>query len=171
MNIRGNGGTISNCHKQLHISSLTNNCLAQDAIHKTGENKKDFINLTLEGTFRRIFRMGRVCCVNGCTKSKKRHPNLLFYKIPTVIEHQGPKTKELSTLRRDEWLKALIIFNIGKNVERLRVCSSHFVSGKFHDLYRYIQYRKLLGKKAFLYCQDDPDWVPSISLNGPDPGT
>ena len=48
--------------------------------------------------------MGRFCCVFGCSSRSDRDNYISFYKIPTVIKHQGVLTEEISQTRHDRWI-------------------------------------------------------------------
>lgn len=48
------------------------------------------------------------------------------------------------------WLAKLNQDLRGKNLDNIRFCSAHFLSGKRSDLYQ----------------KDDPDWVPSVGMTG-----
>ncbi|CAL8378098.1 unnamed protein product [Gadus morhua 'NCC'] len=55
---------------------------------------------------------------------------------------------KLSEERRRLWLAKLNQDLRGKNLDNVRICSAHFLSGKRSDLYQ----------------KDDPDWVPSVGM-------
>ncbi|XP_030196333.1 uncharacterized protein LOC115531298 isoform X4 [Gadus morhua] len=57
---------------------------------------------------------------------------------------------KLSEERRRLWLAKLNQDLRGKNLDNVRICSAHFLSGKRSDLYQ----------------KDDPDWVPSVGMTG-----
>jgi len=81
----------------------------------------------LEGTRE---KMVLTCCVVGCSNRGGRDRGVSFYHIPAVLEHQGEKTFELSSKRRQEWL-ARINRKDWVPSKNVRVCSDHFVSGMF----------------------------------------
>ena len=53
-----------------------------------------------------LVKMVNTCAVFGCTNRSNRE-NKSFFLIPTVIMHQGEKTKLLSAKRRDKWMENL----------------------------------------------------------------
>jgi len=93
-------------------------------------------------------KMVNYCRVCGCHNRQDREKHLEFYRLPKIIENQGEKTLKLSEERRRLWLAQLHQNLDGKNLDNIRICSAHFVS----------------GKKADLYKRDDPDWVPSLNM-------
>ncbi|KAI7801427.1 putative lateral signaling target protein 2-like protein [Triplophysa rosa] len=94
--------------------------------------------------------MVKYCHVLGCTNRSDREKHLEYYRLPKVITNQGEVCKKLSEERRRLWIAKLYQDFQGKNLHNIRVCSSHFVSGKRSDLYK----------------KDDPDWVPCLNMRG-----
>ncbi|XP_052760825.1 uncharacterized protein LOC128203467 [Mya arenaria] len=90
------------------------------------------------------------CSVIGCSNRKDREKDLQYYRIPAVIKNQGDECERLSTNRRRQWLAQLGQSFENKNIDNVRICSAHFVK----------------GKRADLYDQLNPDWVPTINLRG-----
>ena len=70
------------------------------------------------------------CCVFKCTKRRGRDEGVSFFSIPAVIESQGTKTKELSLKRRQAWISSINRKDWVPS-KSSRVCSEHFLSGKF----------------------------------------
>ncbi|KAL3864428.1 hypothetical protein ACJMK2_006112 [Sinanodonta woodiana] len=92
-----------------------------------------------------------VCYVVGCTNRRFNDSNRgrkSFYRIPSVMKNHGPQTLELSARRRDTWFARLRRDFKSLNVDNVRVCSDHFVS----------------GRPATLYDTSDVDWAPSLKL-------
>ncbi|XP_041843948.1 uncharacterized protein LOC121641751 [Melanotaenia boesemani] len=94
--------------------------------------------------------MVNYCRVFGCTNRSDRQKHLEFYRLPKVIKNQGEECQKLSEERRRLWLAKLNQDLRGKNLDNIRICSAHFVSGRRSDLYQ----------------KDDPDWVPSVGMMG-----
>ncbi|XP_067226618.1 uncharacterized protein [Chanodichthys erythropterus] len=94
--------------------------------------------------------MVNYCRVLGCTNRSDREKHLEYYRLPKILTNQGEECKKLSEERRRLWLAKLNQDFQGKNLDNIRVCSNHFLSGKRSDLYK----------------KDDPDWVPSVNMRG-----
>ena len=93
--------------------------------------------------------MVNFCAVVGCGKRGDRDKGTIFFRLPTVIKHQGEQTRLLSERRRREWLAAIRRQDIKPgNYPYTRVCSEHFVS----------------GQPSKLYESTHPDWAPSRNL-------
>ena len=78
--------------------------------------------------------MVNTCVVVGCTnRSSHVEKNLKFFEIPKLIKHQGVQTEELSTERRRLWLSRInrANFNPDPAKRHFKVCSEHFISGKY----------------------------------------
>lgn len=70
------------------------------------------------------------CSVLLCSNLRKRD-NVQLFRIPTVRTLlRNAELIDLSIRRRDAWLQALGRDNT-KNTKYLRVCSKHFISGKY----------------------------------------
>ena len=89
----------------------------------------------------------------NCANRSDRDKGIRFYRLPSVITHQGVQTKERSQERQLAWLAKIrredLLPGQYKNV---RVCSTHFLS----------------GAPSTLYDVTNPDWAPSLNL-GYDP--
>ena len=48
--------------------------------------------------------MVNFCAVVGCGNRSDRDEGTRFFRLPSVITHQGEKTHDLSKNRRDLWL-------------------------------------------------------------------
>ncbi|KAK6181846.1 hypothetical protein SNE40_009626 [Patella caerulea] len=92
--------------------------------------------------------MVNYCRVAGCHNRSDRETQLHYYRLPKVIKNQGKECEALSGERRRLWLASLQQNFIGKNLENIRVCSAHFIT----------------GKRSGLYEKDCPGWVPSINM-------
>ena len=130
--------------------------------------------------------MPTLCAVVGCgTNSIRNKGELSLFRIPKIISHQGEQTKRLSTERRSAWLK-----NIYRKPEDLtdkktlntRVCSKHFVSGKFEvrndsalsilEIAIYVAISRVIvkthvifvGKASDLYDVHNIDWAPTLNM-------
>lgn len=84
--------------------------------------------------------MVNTCVVWGCTnRSKPGDSSLKFFDIPKVIEHQGIQTKELTSERRRIWLARInrADFSPDPSKRHFKVCSDHFIQGKYVCLRNY----------------------------------
>ena len=72
--------------------------------------------------------MPYVCCVVGCSSRRVEDSGLTFHQIPSIIEGQGAKTKEITARRRAGWLAKIDRKN-WRPSEHTRICSGHFISG------------------------------------------
>ncbi|KAK6173756.1 hypothetical protein SNE40_017158 [Patella caerulea] len=92
--------------------------------------------------------MPTTCAVIKCN-SRSGRDNKSFFRIPSVLKHQGEETQSKSEKRQRLWLAAIKRTDISlKTCGQLRVCSDHFISGKPSELYR----------------ETNPDWVPTQNL-------
>lgn len=75
------------------------------------------------------------CCVVGCCSISGRD-KVRFFQVPSVINNQCDRTRELSMQRRMLWLKRINRKNLkDKNVTRdTKVCDRHFISGIYSGL-------------------------------------
>ena len=88
-----------------------------------------------------------LCAVVGCSNRTEREKGKRFFRLPAIVTHQGDKTHELSN-KRGEWLARIKRDDLRPEMEYVRVCSDHFVSGmpaKLDDL-------------------NNPDWAPLLKL-------
>ena len=70
------------------------------------------------------------CSIYGCSNRKEREKDLHFYRLPSIISHQGEETKKLTSDRRREWMAKIGQDFNNVNLDNVKVCSEHFVSGK-----------------------------------------
>lgn len=90
-----------------------------------------------------------LCAVIGCSNRSDTGKGKRFFRLPTVVTHQGSQTEELSQKRQDLWLSRLKREDLRIDQYcHMRVCSDHFV----------------LGSPCTLYDVNNPDWAPSIKL-------
>ena len=98
--------------------------------------------------YRRI-AMVNFCAVFGCGNRGDRNKDKHFFRLPSVVTHQGEQTLNLTTRRRAEWLRRICRNDLRPaNYPYTRVCSDHFVS----------------GSPSSLYDTGNPDWAPSLKL-------
>ena len=73
-----------------------------------------------------------LCVVFGCGSRSDRDKGIRFYRIPSVATNKGEFEEELTTERREKWIKAISRGDTeSKDVlNSERVCGKHFVSGK-----------------------------------------
>lgn len=76
--------------------------------------------------------MVNYCRVLGCNNRPDRDRHLQFYRLPKVIRNQGEQCRRLSEERRRLWIAKLNQDLKGKNLDNIRICSAHFVSGKWN---------------------------------------
>ena len=92
--------------------------------------------------------MVNFCAVIGCGKRGDRE-GTSFYRLPSIISHQGEQKRELSERRRRKWLAAIWRQDIKpENYPYTCVCSDHLIG----------------GKPSTLYVTTHPDWIPSRHL-------
>ena len=90
-----------------------------------------------------------ICAIVGCGNRSVRDRGTSFYRLPSIINHQGAKTESLSRKRRDAWLAKIRREDIvPEQYYNIRVCSDHFIK----------------GSPSNLYDETNPDWVPSLKL-------
>ena len=91
-----------------------------------------------------------LCVVIGCSKRSGCDKDVSFYRIPKVVAHRGKQEYELTKKRRAGFLAAIPRGGLqGTRVlEKDRICSRHFVS----------------GKPAYVYDETNPDWLPTLHL-------
>ena len=93
-----------------------------------------------------------ICVVIGCSNRSDRFPDcelVSFHRIPAVSDHQGEKDYELRKERRDGYLRAISREDLDiRSLDKYRICSAHFVT----------------GKPASLYEKTRPNWLPTLNL-------
>ena len=90
-----------------------------------------------------------ICAVLKCGNRSGRDKDERFFRLPSVITHQGEKALELSRRRQLEWLARIKRKNLRpEQYLNTRVCSDHFVS----------------GSPSALFDENNPDWAPSLNL-------
>ena len=98
-------------------------------------------------------------CNVGCTKRSGRD-KVSFYRIPTIVQHQGEKTAALSSKRRHDW-----IMKINRKewspTKNARVCSDRFVSGRMWSLLYQWRIQKF-GKRGSMSAQSARDFEKSL---------
>lgn len=78
------------------------------------------------------------CLVVGCG-SRSNRDNVKFFSVPAVLGHRFVTDKnELSQRRRAAWISAIKRDYLTETkLKNQRVCSKHFITGKFHYDYDY----------------------------------
>ena len=76
----------------------------RDACHLRGFGQNKGVKVVLRPKKWIYIVMGKVCCMLSCSSNSKRNKNLSFYKVPTVITHQGNQTQNISKARCQQWL-------------------------------------------------------------------
>ena len=73
-----------------------------------------------------------LCVVFGCGSRSDRDKGIGFYRIPSVVTNKGEFEEELTTERREKWIKAISRDDTESKgvLNSERVCGKHFVSGK-----------------------------------------
>jgi hypothetical protein len=69
------------------------------------------------------------CAVIHCTNRKDREKDLQYYRLPAVVTNQGEEWEKLCSDRRRLWLAKLNQDFTNKNLDNIRICSAHFISG------------------------------------------
>lgn len=88
--------------------------------------------------------MPTVCAVYGCT-NKTTNKSVSFYRFPKKKKSAATDLQKLQEDQRNMWLKSLHRVDLkNKQVDAMRICSSHFKSGK--DLYN------LIVKCVLVFC-------------------
>ena len=96
-----------------------------------------------------MYSYGELFAVFGCGNRGDRNKDKHFFRLPSVVTHQGEQTLNLTTRRRAEWLRRILRNDLRPaNYPYTRVCSDHFVS----------------GSPSSLYDTGNPDWAPSLKL-------
>ena len=90
-----------------------------------------------------------ICAVLKCGNRSGRDKDKRFFRLPSVVTHQGEKALELSGRRQLQWLARIKRKNLRpEQYPNTRVCSDHFVS----------------GSPSALFDENNPDWAPSLNL-------
>ena len=90
--------------------------------------------------------------VKDCGKRSDRDSDkdVSFHHLPAVSDHQGEKDYELRKRRRDGYLAAVSRKDLDYNaLDKYRICSRHFKS----------------GKPASLYDTTHPGWLPTLHMD------
>eukprot|EP00102_Acyrthosiphon_pisum_P018936 XP_016656146.1 PREDICTED: uncharacterized protein LOC100160969 isoform X1 [Acyrthosiphon pisum] len=92
--------------------------------------------------------MPTVCAVYGCT-NKTTNKSVSFFRFPKKKKSAATDLQKLQEDQRNMWLKSLHRVDLkNKQVDAMRICSSHFKS----------------GKPACYTNNKHPDWCPSINM-------
>ena len=88
--------------------------------------------------------------VVGCGRKSGKGNTQGFFRIPSVVKHQGEEFEDLTTERRNSWISAISRDDTDtKNVlENERVCERHFVS----------------GRPSPNWDKFNVDWIPTLNL-------
>ena len=91
-----------------------------------------------------------LCVVVGCGRKSGKRNTQGFFRIPSVVKHQGEEFEDLTTERRNSWISAISRGDTDtKNVlESERVCERHFVS----------------GRPSPNWNKFNVDWIPTLNL-------
>lgn len=94
-----------------------------------------------------------ICAVLKCGNRSGRDKDKRFFRLPSVISHQGEKSLEISQQRQLEWLARIKRKDLPpEQYSNTRVCSDHFIS----------------GAPSALFDVNNPDWAPSLNLGHAD---
>nr|XP_047136548.1 uncharacterized protein LOC124813477 [Hydra vulgaris] len=93
------------------------------------------------------------CGVLGCSLTKKKQPDIRFFRLPGIINYDED-SRSLSEERRRKWLASLNRTNLSQKQlstigSTLLVCGKHFIN----------------GKPAKLFEKDFADWVPTLYMS------
>lgn len=93
---------------------------------------------------------GNYCNVEGCHNRSEEDVGIErhYYRLPAIIRNQGTECELLSSERRRLWLARLNQDFTGKNLANVRVCSDHFVNGKFCEYFLFCLLSKICTKIA-----------------------
>ena len=90
-----------------------------------------------------------ISCGNKTGKKRSKVEKVRFFRVPRVIVNQGENTGELTSEGRRMWISAISREDLTDDIlERVRVCSQHFVS----------------GEAAKDWDWFNVDWVPTLHL-------
>ena len=70
------------------------------------------------------------CCVAGCWNRSEKCSSKSFYRLLAVVSHHDKQTEEISS-RRCAGLSNIKRADIDTSASFYRVCSDHFVNGKY----------------------------------------
>uniref|UniRef100_A0A1X7TUF0 THAP-type domain-containing protein n=1 Tax=Amphimedon queenslandica TaxID=400682 RepID=A0A1X7TUF0_AMPQE len=71
-----------------------------------------------------------ICAIVGCENQSKRDKEKSFYRLASIISHQGAQTVSLSRRRQEAWLAKIKRKSfLPKQYYNIRVCSDHFING------------------------------------------
>ena len=75
--------------------------------------------------------MPHLCGVFNCSLNSKREKGKFqFFRLPSILLHQGEEMKKLSEERRREWLANINRADLDDaKADHSRVSSNHFISG------------------------------------------
>ena len=91
-----------------------------------------------------------ICAVLKCGNRSGRDKGKRFFRLPSMITHQGEKALELSKQRQLQWLARIKRNDLRPEKNpNTQVCSDHFVS----------------GSPSTLFDKSNSDWAPSQTLH------
>ncbi len=71
-----------------------------------------------------------ICAVVNCHNCSDKGENIRFFRLPAVINHQGPQALQLSIERRQRWSAKINRQDLTQErYHNVGICSRHFVSG------------------------------------------
>ena len=118
-----------------------------------------------------------ICAIVGCSNTSKRSreqrtAQVGYFRLPTIIKHQGEQVLDLSKRRQSLWLARIHRDDVGpEQYCNIRVCGLHFHSGWVHIHYSFesIIYIHAVcafytGKPSYLLDETNIDWAPSLQL-------
>ena len=75
--------------------------------------------------------MVNFCGIVGCGNRADRDKGKSFYRIPGIINQQGPEAEQRSKHRREKWLALISREDLKEEkLPYVRVCNDHFAGGK-----------------------------------------
>ena len=85
------------------------------------------------GSRRNVGRvMVKSCCVLSRSQKSSSDKSVSFYKVPSIIKHQGEQTQNISQERREKWLVNIKRDAVSNgDIKNPYVCSLHFHTGKY----------------------------------------
>jgi len=90
-----------------------------------------------------------ICAVVQCGNRSGRDKGKRFFRLPSIISHQGDQALDLSRRRQREWLARINRKDIRPDqYDNVRVCGDHFIS----------------GSPSKLFEDNSLDWAPSLNL-------